>query len=431
LKLGRKTIIAGLAAVTVAAASPAVYFFALPLIGLGEHPAKEHGQGDQSSQHGSGSKDGHGPDAPKQADAAVEEALAYTEPQTRKSPIVLAARNIADFQTAMANGDGGASAKLKKAMLAFPDLAKKRDPKQMSSSDIEAVAQYVFSGGDPVVAKELLTRELDDRNRKLLSGAAAFINNAQRPASKDLAALKPEDFNPVLSAHLLMAQAHLLPESKSKEKAEKLMQAASLAPGTLLEEAAARRLVALHGKSGDLNRFVYWTSRYLRRFPQSLYKAEFNRNLFQATDGMLASGKKFPAARLAVLFMALDATEKKELAERLVVSALRRRDEHHCKSLSEVFELRALHLACGDILSSKSAHEELKLIDVTDLAPDSRALVAQAIRLAGEIHERTDVPQMPLGPNLPLSADPEHAEFAASLTQQLKRSMTVLEMAGR
>ena len=68
------------------------------------------------------------------------------------------------------------------------------------------------------------------------------------------------------------------PSCAEKEPAKALAyldDARLLAPGTLIEEAAFRRQIALIASAGDGERYEMMVARYLRRFPNSVYAGNF------------------------------------------------------------------------------------------------------------------------------------------------------------
>ena len=118
----------------------------------------------------------------------------------------------------------------------------KKEGAQISVSEVQSVANYVLSGGDPLVVERLIKSEsLLPEQKSLLAGVMSYATADFVKASELLIPLDPRKFEIALSAQLSMAQAQLAKTASHSDNIKRLAYAADVIPGTLIEEAATRR----------------------------------------------------------------------------------------------------------------------------------------------------------------------------------------------
>ena len=145
--------------------------------------------------------------------------------------------------------------------------------------NVSAVVSYVLGGGNPDFAEAFSKVDgLADADRKLLAGSAHFMRGQRAEAIKDLSGIDPLKLPGEIGGRVALIEAMSLADTEPR-KLELLSIAVAAMPGTLVEESALRRSAATAAAAGLPDVFCRWTSRYLRRFPKSLYAAEFARTL--------------------------------------------------------------------------------------------------------------------------------------------------------
>lgn len=156
------------------------------------------------------------------------------------------------------------------------DAAVWREPR-----NARAAALFVFSGGDPGVARQILDGGgLAEPEAKLLRVALAHVEGRVDEARKLIADIDPRGLEAALGSHVAFVQAGM---AKDRPEARRLLELARLlAPGGLVEEAALRREIFLAGEGGDVAAFAELSRRYTRRFRGSAYFDNFARKFVAA-----------------------------------------------------------------------------------------------------------------------------------------------------
>jgi chemotaxis protein MotC len=383
----------------------------------------------------------HGPLAIKSSDAVEQIAAAeYVAPGSRKSTIVQAMREITHSQTRMANGDEKAPPGLKMLMLQVPSLLNNTKPEMVSQSEIEAIALYVLSGGDPSNTVRFLGSEkLSSGQRVLLEGVKSYSKADFNIAAEKLLPLDVRQFEPFLAAQLAVAQAQLEPPSDFEKSVAKLGFAANMVPGSLVEEAAIRRILPHLARHGDTQKFAYWAQRYLRRFPNSQYYPDFERNFMLAASVLSMKRQVVDRNELARVFQTAGSKRTLPLARQILLNAIQTANINACTHAAEAVglaykiddkgleDISALVRVCQIIESEEAGLAALKQIEVTKLSTTVKKNLGQAIAMA-----ETILANGPLkddgnfGPHLPLSASVDYQELLASVTQQLEVSLVMI-----
>lgn len=263
-----------------------------------------------------------------------------------------------------------------------------------------AVVTYVLSGGDPFILQRLV--RLNDLGggvtADVIKGLIAYSRGRNEEAFKLLSGVPASSLGSGAGGHLALAQATLATEDPAKALAY-LDQARLMGPGTLVEEAALRRAVAIAAKSNNGSKFLSTTSQYLRRFYRSVYAPNFLRAyaLGYATNGF---GKDGPMReRLVAMLDRIPREPRKAaylaLAEASVLHGGIETARVASGKLVELAKndpstaLRArLYGAAAGVVSDgyDLAVIELKNIDRTKLLPRDRDLLNAALALAVKLH---------------------------------------------
>ncbi|NJM28724.1 MAG: hypothetical protein HC855_00040 [Rhizobiales bacterium] len=120
-----------------------------------------------------------------------------------------------------------------------------------------------------------------------------------------------------------MVQASAVEDLAPSRRRELLELTANTMLGTLLEEAALRRLMELAAGDKDINTFLRSASRYNRRFSKSLYNAEYRSALLQGIMKLEAGKRGLNPAQLDSLIFEKSAERRNDILASLAESSLR------------------------------------------------------------------------------------------------------------
>ena len=304
------------------------------------------------------------------------------------------------LQDAAAGGSAGASAKQRDVLALVSALLRRQDARTLPDPRmLRAAIAYVLSGGRPADVEVLLAATPpSDPLRWLLQGAVHYARGEREEALHAFQPFSPERLPLSIGGRVALAEAMLLPEAEVAEKIRLLNIAARLMPGTLVEEAALRRINAIAATQQDPAQFQIAAERYVVRFPASLYAPEFLAKYiadvvaFEARQKPVARSalelllNKFPAAprRKAYLQAARLATVR-GLADFALFTASRARrlspegsDDWHSATLYD-----AAVLITGK--DYDMGFDMLKAVDPARLDAGGKDLLAASLRFAAGI----------------------------------------------
>ncbi|KUO58494.1 MAG: hypothetical protein APF80_01715 [Alphaproteobacteria bacterium BRH_c36] len=135
-----------------------------------------------------------------------------------------------------------------------------------------AVIKLVLSGGPPDILKKLVEAKLLAQPYLPLGAATlAFAEGRKAEAHRYFKDIDHRKLEPSLGGHVSLVKALVSGAMNSNEAYALLDEACLLSPGTIVEEASLRRHAPAMASMGELKRFEALATRYLRRFPNSLY----------------------------------------------------------------------------------------------------------------------------------------------------------------
>jgi len=193
-----------------------------------------------------------------------------------KSPVEMI-RTIEILQDQVAAGKKPVEAAMPAVMNQIAERLITADPVVWKDSkNVQALVIYLFSGGQPRVARKVLEYdELPSADRKLLDAAYAYTIGNRTKAAKILRAIDPNTLPSFLGAHIALIKALVVVEKEPANAMRYLDLARILAPGTLIEEAALRREIFLAESSHKFSKFFFLSGQYTRRFHNSIYFDNF------------------------------------------------------------------------------------------------------------------------------------------------------------
>lgn len=205
-----------------------------------------------------------------------EPSKAFSQSQDNLMPYAML-RSLQFVQDSVAMGDHSA-AEMQRFLLQTIDERLKSAPSAIFKDprNVDAALIYAMSGGNPATLELLVARDVDgnfdsrvaDILRKYLSGKGTLV-------AQSIAAMVPEYRGKRIGAYLALIGGNVtIP--RDPLAALGFYDIARLeAPGTIVEEAALRRSLAIAVEDGDAARGVDYAQRYARRFLHSPYASQF------------------------------------------------------------------------------------------------------------------------------------------------------------
>ena len=145
----------------------------------------------------------------------------------------------------------------------------------MDERNARALISYSMAGGNPATLEELIPNvgNRDDELVRLAVAILVFQQGASKTAALRLKNADPREVGGLFGASLALVRG-LVTEDDEKAMYD-FDTARLLAPGTLVEEAALRRLMTIHKRRQDPETFLRIASRYARRYIRSPYAMQF------------------------------------------------------------------------------------------------------------------------------------------------------------
>ena len=148
------------------------------------------------------------------------------------------------------------------------------------AKNARALAMFTLGGGNAEVgSKVLASGALRAPYERIVKGAIAASKRRRRTALKYLTQVDPMKIRGHLGALIALVSGVMMIEKKTAEAAQLLAMPGSLAPGTIIEDAALRRMLVAHSKVGTLEPFLHASRSYIRRFQKSVFGSSFDRLL--------------------------------------------------------------------------------------------------------------------------------------------------------
>ncbi|MGF0537370.1 chemotaxis protein MotC [Agrobacterium sp. ES01] len=142
--------------------------------------------------------------------------------------------------------------------------------------NVDAALIYAMSGGNPATLEYLTAHDINgnfdsrvsDALRKYLSGKGALI-------AKTLADIAVEYKNSRMGPYLALVAGNVTVTTEPAKALEFYDWARLTAPGTIIEEAALRRSLAVAVEANMVDKALGYSQRYARRFLHSPYASQF------------------------------------------------------------------------------------------------------------------------------------------------------------
>jgi chemotaxis protein MotC len=310
-------------------------------------------------------------------------------------------------------------------------------------TNVRSAIVYVLSGGDPRVIHKLLELgKLPELSPALLKGILAYAEGRNQEALQFLSDVDHLAFDTRTGGHLALAKAMVAAPDDAQRAISWLDDARLLCPGTLVEEAALRREVALLSNVGDHARFEMLSFQYLRRFPNSIYAKNFHRSFAIATASSKYSSDPTLMGRLEKRLDELEDEPRKQLYIALAEEGVIRgqveltrmaadKIGHLLKDGGRDSVRLQLYKAAALVVTPEYAFAiaRLRMIDRSKLGSSDAKLLDNALALAVEVRQPPilDGPVTTLPP-LSSAAQAKHGAIAEN-SETLDRARLALSQA--
>lgn len=192
-------------------------------------------------------------------------------------------------------------------------------------SDAEAVSDwektvigFALSGGDAAASKDLLAK-VDKQSRFFAVGQATelYASGDMGEAARRFAQIDPRSISGGLTPYVMLALGTASLDNDIETARRSFETVVLEAPGTLLEEVALRRLLALGLASGDETTFQRVSNLYLRRYFSSPFASQFIDSYVAGLIRFLTADELSQALKIVA---GLPSTNRHTLISRLLTS---------------------------------------------------------------------------------------------------------------
>lgn len=208
---------------------------------------------------------------------AMLAAPAHAQPTPEKLEPFQMVRSLQLVQDRIADGDHAALPMQRKMLELIDSRFAHSAPKEYEDHrNFRALMIYAMSGGNPATVDKVVSRLiLEDKDARLSAGLLEYVRGESGRAVAALREIDPHAAPADIAPSLALVKGTLFSSIDPKMSLEFLDFARLAGPGTLVEEAALRRSLALAVETGDGGRFLRLSEQYVRRFLRSPYASQF------------------------------------------------------------------------------------------------------------------------------------------------------------
>lgn len=209
-------------------------------------------------------------------------------------------RDLNAIQNRMAVGDPVAREQAAKQFDAIEKQIETVDPASWSDQrNVYAVVVYLLCGGAPSKLREILgAKFVNEKLSPLLGVSLEYAEGQDSGLPKGLLNFDARQFQRMLGGHLALVQGGSLIGQDNARAISLLDLARLLMPGSLVEEAALRREIAILDPVRDVDKLGLLSMRYVSKYVNSPFAASFwdvVRNATSGDAGFLSRSSRFSA----------------------------------------------------------------------------------------------------------------------------------------
>ena len=186
-------------------------------------------------------------------------------------------RSLQLLQDRIADGDHAALPMQRKLIELIDDrLLSTRPSDYEDKRNFRALLVYAMSGGNPRTVASIVTKlPLEGTDARISTGIIEYLRGQPGEAADALKDIDPRDIETEVAAFLALVKGSIVASEDPAQSLAYLDLARVIGPGTLVEEAALRRSIALAVSQHDAERFLRACEQYVRRFLASPYASQF------------------------------------------------------------------------------------------------------------------------------------------------------------
>lgn len=276
-----------------------------------------------------------------------------------------------------------------------------RDPK-----NARAAVVFVLSGGSARALQKLMHSGVStDINEKLINGTLAYGEGRHDAAVELLAGVEARALDPGMAGLVAYVQGELVAKKEPAKALVYFDDARLLSPGTIIEEAALRRQIALLAAAGNADRYETLATQYLRRFPNSVYAGGFRQQFALAIAGHTDAAEPGRLARLERVLGGVGKSDRRDVYLLIAKEAVAKGKMAMAKfaaanaapltdAASTDRERARLYEGAALIVTEEFDRgvEVLGAVERSKLAETDVALLDAALSIAGQVRRMPDTP---------------------------------------
>lgn len=279
--------------------------------------------------------------------------------------------------------------------------------RRLSRSEVDALVIYAIVGtGSDAVIDVLHQAGQQKQHGGLVDAVIEYRKRNRREALQLFDKVKPDEIGVRIEPFVAFARGNLQARDAPAKAAAQYDIVRLTAPGTLLEEATLRRLLALHTAALDGVSFIKIAKQYSRRFIRSPYRQQF---LGVLKRGILALRRRLDDGQIADLAQAMKprfaASFYMHIVRAAIVSGHLKLADFGLKQLVDMVQGNdditidkaqlALLQAMSGITSDdpREVRERLAAIDRNALQPADRQLLEAAENIVATLSAPVNVPE--------------------------------------
>lgn len=340
--------------------------------------------------------------------------------------IVSLVRDLNGQQNRMATGDVSARASTAKQFDLIEKALERDDINGADEKTVRAIIIYFLCGGAaPKDKNKILSGS--SKFGPLLNASLLYAEGKDGGVPKELMLIDPKSVSQILGGHLALIQAGALIGSDNARAVGLLDLARLLMPGSLVEEAALRREVAILDPVREVDKIVLLSFRYVSLYSKSPYAKNFWDTLRRLILGESASAS---ASKFVIVFdkapPELKATLNLELARQALIEGRfedARVSIERASSVDDTDSQKRVELYRSILASLKDDKLELPLerFDLAKLNAKESALVGMVSSIRSALSARDAKAQ---------TVRDETYEMSTSVRRALSNADDLLKRAG-
>ena len=347
----------------------------------------------------------------KLAGAVIGCALTWAGPacaqESKGEPFELV-RSLQSLQDQVARGNTRAHANQRVLLARIAEQFDAVNPEVWKEpKNARAAVLFVLSGGNARVLQKLIGSDAKiDIDEKLLKGALAFGEGRLDEAAQLLGGVEARALDPSIAGHVAFVQGELVAQKEPAKALAHLDDARLLSPGTIIEEAALRRQIALLAATGKADRYETLATQYLRRFPNSVYAGSFRQQFAAAIAVNTNAAEPGRLARLESMLGGVGPVDRRDVYLTIAKEALVKGNVEMARFAAanaarlvgedgEGMERAQLYEGAVLIVSDdfEKGVELLSAVERGKLAEPDAVLLDAALAIAGQVRRLPEPPE--------------------------------------